>query len=115
MVESAWTLLLIALFAERVVEIAKPLLQPWAGGWSEEKRTSLWRGLALAVGVILAFGLRVDLFALAGVEGANPLLGMVLAGLFAGMGTEWVHHLLTNLPRLAVEGRKLRLLPLRKP
>lgn len=104
------SMLLVALFAERIVEVLKAILLPLLVGWPEGQRTALWRVLGVAVGVVLAFGLRVNLFALVGVAEANPWLGTLLAGLFAGMGTEWVHNLLTNLPRLAVEGRRLRLL-----
>lgn len=108
--EALGSMLLVALFAERVVEVLKGILLPLVAGWPEAKRTALWRVLGVAAGVVLAFGLRVNLFALVGVADANPWLGTLLAGVFAGMGTEWVHNLLTNLPRLAVEGRRLRLM-----
>lgn len=102
--------LFLALLVERLVEVIRAVAAPWVAGWPEPRRAALWKALGLAWGLVLAVGLKVNLFALLGAEGVAPGLGMLLSGLFAGMGSEWVHHLLTDLPRLAVEGRKIRLL-----
>ncbi|MDH7577137.1 MAG: hypothetical protein QHH75_04750 [Bacillota bacterium] len=90
-------LLLITFFAERLVEIAKRLIAPLLGSWPEASRHALWQALGLAAGVILAFGMHINFLNLIGVTGA-PWLGKLLAGLFAGMGSQWVHEIISNLP-----------------
>ncbi|MGB9887107.1 MAG: hypothetical protein ACPLPT_06860 [Moorellales bacterium] len=104
------SLLLIALFAERLVEAVKVVLAPWLGRWPASNREAIWRLLGLGWGLVLALGLKVNLFQMMGLPEGNPVLGALLAGLFAGMGTEWVHQLLTNLPRLSAEARRIRVL-----
>jgi len=90
-------LLLIALFAERLVEIAKYLIRPFLGSWPAAARSTLWQALGLAAGIILAFGMHVNFLEIIGAAGA-PWLGKILAGIFAGMGTQWIHELISNLP-----------------
>lgn len=94
-------LVLIAFFAERLVEVVKCILQPLLRDFPEPRRHLLWKVLGLAAGVLLAFGMKVDLFCAIGRHG-EPWLGRLLAGVFAGMGTQWVHELLSNLPEEAV-------------
>ncbi|MCR4420441.1 MAG: hypothetical protein QHH27_09515 [Clostridia bacterium] len=108
--EELTALLVVALFAERLVEALKMVLGSMVQGWPRPYQESFWRLLGLFWGVLLAVALKVNLFVIAGLPDANPVLGALLAGLFAGMGTEWVHQLLTNLPRLSAEARRLRLL-----
>ncbi len=90
-------LLLIAFFAERLVEIAKYLIKPFLGSQGEPACRTLWQALGLAAGILLAFGMQVNFLDLIGVAG-TPWLGKLLAGIFAGMGTQWVHEIVSNLP-----------------
>ncbi len=94
-------LVLAALLAERLVEVAKHVLQPLLGEVPEPRRHLLWKLLGLAAGIVLAFGMEIDFFAVLGCAGA-PWLGRLLAGILAGMGTQWVHEVLSNLPHEAV-------------
>ncbi|HAA90618.1 MAG: Uncharacterized protein XD63_0303 [Thermoanaerobacterales bacterium 50_218] len=97
MKESVGSLLVIALLAERLVEISKYLVSPFLKDWAGTSKRVLWQGLGLIVGIILAFEMNINFFEIIQTPGA-AWLGKLLAGLFAGMGTQWVHEILSNLP-----------------
>jgi hypothetical protein len=94
-------LLIVALLSERLVEIVKSLVKPFLTKWSDQRLAALWKVCGLLTGVILAFGMKVNLFQIINVSGYR-FLGILLAGVFAGMGTQWVHEILSNLPYDAV-------------
>ena len=50
---------------------------------------------AIGVSVLLAFGLQADLYAALGVSFAIPYLGMVLTGIFASRGSNYLADLIT--------------------
>jgi fructose-specific phosphotransferase system IIC component len=97
MKESIGSLLVIALLAERLVEIGKYLITPFLKEWAGTSKRAFWQGLGLVLGIILAFQMNINFFEIIQAPGA-PWLGKLLAGLFAGMGTQWVHEILSNLP-----------------
>lgn len=97
MESSMATLLFIALLSERLVEIAKIFIKPFTENWNKARLSAMWQFLGLFSGIVLAFGLQINFLSIVGIKEA-PWLGKLLAGIFAGMGTQWVHELITNLP-----------------
>lgn len=107
--DNAMVLMTLALISERLVEASKGVLLPFLSKWPEDRKTVLWKTLGLFFGILFAAGAKVDIFSILGVTSTNPVLGIAISGIFAGMGTEWVHQLLTNLPQVTVEGRRQKI------
>jgi len=55
---------------------------------------------ALAVGILVAFGARMDLFVLVGIPLSIPYLGYILTGVLISRGANFVHDLWTNFSAL---------------
>ena len=89
MLEAFVTLFILAVLCEAVVEWVKGIIPALSGVAVEI--------VALAVGLVLAFGSGQNLFGLIGVEFAYPLVGTVLAGLVISRGSNYIHELVDAL------------------
>lgn len=79
-------LLIVALMAEAVWETLKML---WQSG-----KFSVDRSGALAVGLLLAIGTRLDLLAFVNIPVFIPYLGVILTGILISRGANFIHDLL---------------------
>lgn len=85
--------LVAALIAESVWETLKMI-------WQEGK-VQVDRIGAIVLGLLLAFGARLDFLALIGVPLVIPYLGYVLTGLMLSRGANFVHDLWTKISNIA--------------
>lgn len=93
------TILVVALIGEALWETLKMV-------WQEGK-VSVDRIGAMVVGILLAFGARLDLFVLLGISFVIPYLGYILTGLLLSRGANFVHDLFVACSNL----RKGKALP----
>jgi hypothetical protein len=90
-------LLTIALAVERLIQVAKPLLEKIQDpDWLESAKVVS----AIVVGFGLAALFRFDLLARLTVTGTLPVVGYALAGLVASVGSSTLHALLEWLKTL---------------
>ncbi len=91
-------LVVLALIGEAVWETLKMV-------WQQGK-LSVDRIGALAVGLLLALGAQLDLFALVSIPISIPFVGMVLTGVLISRGANFVHDLLKKIePSQGLQGK----------
>lgn len=89
---SMLSLLVIALLGEAIWEAAKMV---WQNG-----KLSVDKIGALVIGLLLAIGTGLDLFAMVGVPLHIPYLGMILTGLLISRGANFIHDLMASINNL---------------
>jgi hypothetical protein len=89
-------LLTLSLAVERLIEVARPLIEKIAVVW----QPSVKIGLAVVIGFGLAALFRFDLLKELLVFGVAPVLGYLLAGLVASTGSSVIHPILEWLKSL---------------
>jgi len=90
-------LIVLALIGEALWETLK---MTWQQG-----KFSIDRIGALIVGLLLAIGTGLDLFALVQIPLNIPCLGMVLTGVLISRGANFVHDLLKKIEPQGLQGR----------
>jgi len=90
-------LVILALIGEAVWETLK---MTWQQG-----KFSIDRLGALLVGLLIAIGTGLDLFALVKVPLSIPYLGLVLTGVLISRGANFVHDLLKKLEPQGLQGK----------
>ena len=89
-------ILTMAIAAERLIEIFKPLL---------DKLSTVWQpSVKIVAAILVGFGLSAlfnfDLLSKLGVMGVSPIAGFALAGLIASAGSSVLHPILEWLKTL---------------
>lgn len=87
---------MVAMLAESIWETAKMV---WQDG-----KVSIDRIGALVVGVLLAVGMQIDLFATLGCPFSIPWMGMILTGVLLSRGSNFIHDLLGKMAGTKSEG-----------
>jgi len=91
-------LIIVALIVEAVWETAK---MTWQHGKVDVDRIG-----SICLGILLAFGAKVDFLALVGIPLIIPYLGYVLTGLIISRGSNFVHDLWVSLQSLRIAIKK---------
>jgi hypothetical protein len=89
-------LLVIALASERLIEVAKPLIEKVSIKWQPSIKISV----AILVGFGLAALFHFDILAELFVLGIAPIVGYLLAGLVSSAGSSVIHPILEWLKTL---------------
>ena len=89
-------LLTIALAAERLIEVGKPLIEKITPTWQPPVKITL----AATVGTLLAGLFHFDLLKELTVTGIAPIVGYIAAGLVASSGSSVLHPILEWLKTL---------------
>lgn len=85
-------ILFAAAMGESVCEfLFMPLIDLIAGKLGEEQKALLKRTWSAVVGVGIAFNYSLDLFAVMGMRGLWPYLGIILTGTLVGRGSNALH------------------------
>lgn len=88
-VEGLLLFVVVAMLGESIWETAKMV---WQDG-----KLSVDRIGALVVGLVLAVGLQIDLFAALGCPFKYPWVGMILTGILLSRGSNFIHDLLNKI------------------
>ncbi len=96
--ELFWTVLVLGLLTEAVVETLKLI-------WDEQKRKLSWSALcSLAVGIAVALSARVSVFELLGIAHAAPQwIGCLVTGILISRGSSFLHDLWKRINAYAAE------------
>lgn len=89
MMEQFFGIILMAVVIEGIVTYTKEILEDKHFSWQEI--------VAIILGVLVAIGYDVDLFALFSMTSKIPFLGQVLTGLLLARGSNYVFELLKKL------------------
>lgn len=108
------SVILVAFLSERAVEVVKRLIKPYLANWPEDRQTSLYLIVASACGILLSFGFNINILEQYSTPFRYPAIGMVITGIFAGMGSQWIHEILINLPRSFVLKNRIEVQSLKK-
>ena len=85
------TLVILAVICEATVEWVKHLLPEFPN------RGLVDEGIALVMGLVLAYGADMDLLGILEIEFAVPHVGMALAGLAIARGAGYIHDLVDRI------------------
>lgn len=80
--------IMLAVVVEAVVEYVKDI---------RKNSFEVEKAVAIILGLVFAFGARLDLFELAEIDFHIPYVGMIIIGLFIGKGANVVHDLFDKL------------------
>ncbi len=80
--------IMLAVVLEALIEYVKDIVR---------KDFAVEKGIAIAVGLVFAFGAGLDIFELAGIEFRYPYVGTVIMGLFLSKGANWLHDFFDKL------------------
>lgn len=87
-------IIVLAIVVEALVEYGKSLAAACRnGGW----RSVALQLAAMAVAVLLCFAAGADLFAVLGVELAAPWVGILLTGIFASRGSNYMNDFISKI------------------
>jgi len=97
-VNIAQSVLLIVLAAAAGEGVNEFFFLPWLdsakGKWDELIRVQVCRLWSGAVGVVIAYELQIDVFALLEARPVHAWFGWALTGLLIGRGANWIHDLI---------------------
>ncbi len=93
------TIILAIVAAATVEAVWETLKMIW-----EEGRIQLNRVGPILIGLLIAFTLPVDVFAILGFPFTTPIVGQVLTGILISRGSNWMHDWIEGLRRFG-EGR----------
>ncbi|HMM31941.1 MAG TPA: hypothetical protein PKB13_09220 [Clostridia bacterium] len=96
--ELFWTVLVLGLLTEAVVETLKLI-------WDEQKRKLSWSALcSLAVGIAVALSAHVSVFELLDIVHAAPQwIGCLITGILISRGSSFLHDLWKRINSYAAE------------
>ena len=95
MVEMVTQLVIIAILVEALTEVFKSVFK--------DGRLNKSSILSIAVGLILAFTIDLDLFVAIGLTPTIPVIGVVATGLLISRGANFVHDTMSKLSNKGVE------------
>ena len=87
-------ILMLAVTAEALVEYGKSIGKAFS---ERQIKTAVTQLCAVAVSVLLCFAAGADLYAAIGVELAFPWIGMILTGIFASRGANYISDFIGKL------------------
>lgn len=84
-----FSILVMAIVVESVVDIIKDVFV---------NKTVMWQKIvSIVLGVVVAIGFGVDLFAMFGLTSTIPYLGTVLSGLLMSRGANYINDILAKI------------------
>ena len=87
-------IVVLAIVVEALVEYGKSLLEAFrSGGW----KAPVVQLIAMAVAVLLCFAAGADMFAVLDVEFSAPWIGVLLTGIFASRGSNYVNDMIGKI------------------
>lgn len=86
--------IMLAVIIEALVEYGKSIGKAFA---DKQAKTAITQLCAVAAGILVCGAAGVDMFAAVGVEFAVPWLGIILTGIFASRGANFVSDLVGKL------------------
>ena len=90
--------LIIAITVEALIEYAKTVAKAVL---EKQYKVGITQGVAIIVSVLLCFAVEVDFYAALGVTFAAPWIGILLTGIFASRGANFVSDLFKKLQSLS--------------
>ena len=92
--EGITLVIVLAVTVEAVVEYIKSLYTAFKG---QDKKTAVLQIAALAVSIALCFAADADLYSYLGIPFTYPAIGILLTGIFASRGANYVSDLIGRL------------------
>ena len=89
--------MIMAVTVEGLIEYIKTFGKAFA---AKEWKTAITQGCALALGVLLCFAVGVDVYEVLGVTFITPWVGVLLTGIFASRGSNYLSDLVSRLQAL---------------
>ena len=87
-------IVVLAIVVEALVEYGKSLLEAFrSGGW----KAPVVQLIAMAVAVLLCFASGADMFSVLDVEFSAPWIGVLLTGIFASRGSNYVNDMIGKI------------------
>lgn len=86
-------ILLLAVTVEAIVEYAKSIISAFSG----DKRSAALQIFAVAISVMICFAAGSDMYAALGVNFAYSWVGVLLTGIFASRGANYLSDLIGKL------------------
>lgn len=84
-----FSILVMAIVVESVVDIIKDVFV---------NKTVMWQKIvSIVLGIVVAIGFGVDLFAMFGLTSTIPYLGTVLSGLLMSRGANYINDILAKI------------------
>ena len=88
------SIVMLAVTVEALVEYGKSIVKAFA---DRQAKTAITQIMAVIVSVLLCFAAGADMYAAIGVSLAHPWIGVLLTGIFASRGANFVSDLAGKL------------------
>ena len=89
--------IVVAILVEGIIEYAKSIAKGIVDG---QVKTAVTQIVSIVVGVVLCLLCGVDVFASLGIIFAYPYVGMILTGVFASRGSNYVSDLVKRIQNI---------------
>lgn len=93
--------LVVAVICEALVEYSKSIVRAFTNG---EKKTAITQVCAILISILLCFLANADIFALCGITFTYPIVGIILTGIFASRGANYVSDLIKKIQGVGNDG-----------
>lgn len=87
-------ILVLAVTVEAIVEYVKTIMATFSGG---DRKTAALQVLAVIISILICFAASADLYAALGIVFAYHWVGIVLTGIFASRGANYVSDFIGNI------------------
>lgn len=92
--------IVVAILVEGIIEYVKSIAKGIVDGVDGQVKTAVTQIASIVIGVVLCLLCSVDVFASLGITFAYPYVGMVLTGVFASRGSNYVSDLVKRIQNI---------------
>lgn len=93
--------IVMAIVAEALIEYCKTLGKSFV---TKEWKTAITQIISIAIGILLCFACDANLFSALSVEFSTEWVGIVLTGIFASRGSNYVSDFVKKIQSVKTEG-----------
>lgn len=80
-----------------ILEVVKQIIKPYISQLPESVYAALIQILAMVMGVVGAYAMQLDMLVITGSSDVTTIQGVVLAGILASLGNQFIHYFMDAL------------------